>query len=188
MTSLTRDLLQHLDLHRSALREAVETVPVPARGRQPAPDRWSVAEVLEHLSIVEARIADMFATAAQAAREAGRLRTTDPPEVQPMLDVADLLDRSRKLVAGEPSVPPGKLDAAAALDALERERVRFKDAILAADDLALDESTSSHRRLGMLNMYQWVLFAGAHEGRHAAQIREIAASIGDSAAGPIGSA
>lgn len=42
-----------LNADRRALRAAVERVPASLRTVKPAPDRWSVAEVLEHLSIVE---------------------------------------------------------------------------------------------------------------------------------------
>ena len=94
-----------------------------------------------------------------------------------LLDVTRLLDRTRRIVAGEASIPPGRLDAAAAMERLEAERTRFKDLIAASDDLALEDSTFDHPRLGRLNMYQWAVFAGAHEGRHAAQIREVASSL-----------
>jgi hypothetical protein len=34
-----------------------------------------------------------------------------------------------------------------------------------------------HPALGDQNLYQWIAFVGAHESRHAAQIREIAAAL-----------
>ena len=87
------------------------------------------------------------------------------------------LTAQQRRVAGEASRPQGLLDAAAALTRLEGERAKFRDAVIAADDLALDDAVTSHPRLGALNMYQWVLFTGAHESRHAAQIREIGESL-----------
>ncbi len=32
-------------------------------------------------------------------------------------------------------------------------------------------------RFGELNLHQWLLFLGAHEARHTAQVRETAASV-----------
>jgi hypothetical protein len=34
-----------------------------------------------------------------------------------------------------------------------------------------------HPRFGPLTGYQWIAFSGAHEARHAAQIREIAEQL-----------
>jgi hypothetical protein len=40
------------------------------------------------------------------------------------------------------------------------------------DGLAIAGIVFPHRLLGPLNLYQWVIFMGAHELRHAQQIRE----------------
>jgi len=63
----TKELLDHLADHRAELRRAVDAVPVERRELRPAPDRWSAAEVLEHLAIVERRVADGFASQVRAA-------------------------------------------------------------------------------------------------------------------------
>jgi hypothetical protein len=93
------------------------------------------------------------------------------------LDVADLLDRSVRRVSGESSLPPGQLDAAAAWARLEWERVRLRQIVIAADGLALGDLSAPHARLGPLNLYQWLIFLGGHEGRHALQIREVGEAL-----------
>src|SRR6266850_733005 len=50
------EVLNYLDTERSALREAVELVPAAARNQSPGADRWSVAQVLQHLAGVENRV------------------------------------------------------------------------------------------------------------------------------------
>ena len=54
----------------------------------------------------------------------------------------------------------------------------LRGAVDRADGLAIGEVTAPHPFLGSLNLYQWLIFLGAHEARHAAQIREIAGSAG----------
>jgi hypothetical protein len=49
--------------------------------------------------------------------------------------------------------------------------------VRATDGLALGGVLATHPRLGSLNVYQWVLFVGGHETRHAAQIREIGEAL-----------
>ncbi|HSP62293.1 MAG TPA: DinB family protein, partial [Pyrinomonadaceae bacterium] len=50
------EVLNYLDGERSALREAVELVSPELRDQSPGPDRWSVAQVLQHLASIENRI------------------------------------------------------------------------------------------------------------------------------------
>jgi hypothetical protein len=45
------------------------------------------------------------------------------------------------------------------------------------DGLALGRVTRAHPTLGPLNRYQWVLFVGQHEARHAAQLQDIARQL-----------
>ena len=52
----TEELLTHLEETRAALHAAVDAVPSSLRETRPAADRWSVAEVLEHLGRVEEQI------------------------------------------------------------------------------------------------------------------------------------
>src|SRR5436190_23217620 len=68
MASHTEELLNHLEQTRTALRDAVDSVPARHREQRVAPDRWSVAEVLEQLAIVERRIAGRRADALTPAR------------------------------------------------------------------------------------------------------------------------
>jgi hypothetical protein len=73
MHSRTRELLDYLESQRAVLRDAFEAVPPALRDRPPAPDRWSTAGVVEHLAILEQRIAGMFiAKIAAGAPKASR--------------------------------------------------------------------------------------------------------------------
>jgi hypothetical protein len=172
----TAELLRYLDAQREALRAAVDLVPPERRERSPAPGRWSVAEILEHLSLVEGSITRLFAVRLAEARERGLSEETETTPVLSTFDLAKLLDRSYQVPASEAAQPPGKLDATAAWAALEAARQAFRETILSGDGLALGEVVHPrpHPVFGVLNLYQWVAFAGGHEARHAAQIREIA--------------
>jgi uncharacterized damage-inducible protein DinB len=174
----TREVLDFLDEQRATLERAVAAVPPAMRDRRLAPDRWSVAEVLEHLALVEGRIMGMLDAQLAAARANGLGTERGTTPVVPTLDVAGLLDRSRKLTASEVSQPRGALGADDAWAALAARRAATRAAILAADGLALSEVKSTHPRIGTLDLYQWLVFLGGHEARHAAQVREIADARG----------
>ena len=169
----TRELLDQLDTERAALRDAVQQVPAPLRDQRPSSDRWSVAEVLEHLTLIENRVALVLIKGFDDLRARNLAPEQEKSSVLSMINRTLILDRTRPITAGEAVRPHGELDAAKAWSALEEARRLLREAVQASDGLPLGEITQKHPVLGPLNLYQWVLFVAAHEGRHAAQIREI---------------
>jgi hypothetical protein len=169
-------MVSHLDRERSALLSAVNSIPADARERRPGPDRWSVAEILEHLSMVERRITALITKVVAGARARGLASERDASPVMPSVPVQMLVDRSRTLTASEAVTPTGDLGVVAAMGALEAAREELRAVIVAIDGLALGDVVHPHPVLGPINIYQWIGFIGSHEARHAAQIREIASS------------
>lgn len=168
----TRELLDYLDRQRDVLRVAFDGVPPPLRDRVPAPGRWSTAGVIEHLAIVEEGVAKRLAARIAEARaeSLGPETTTDP--VLPTLDIAHLLDRTTRFTAREALLPTG-LRADAAWAALEHAGDAVRETLKANDGLALGAVSMPHPRFGPTPLYYFFAFVGAHEARHAAQIREI---------------
>src|SRR5204862_7040487 len=138
--------------------------------------RWSVAEVLEHLALVEARFRTMLADRLNEAKAAGVAPESETSPIVGTCDVASLLDRSDKHVAPDAVVPQGN-DWQAAWNTLEAARQSFLDVYRNADGLALGDVIYQHPRLGKLNFYQWGVWLGAHEARHTEQIHEISATL-----------
>lgn len=171
------ELLKHIDNQRAELLAAVDTVSPSDRGRRPRPEVWSVAEVLEHLVMVEQGVARLI------ARRIDKMKETLPKETdtEPLfgsLDRFALLDRENYMEAPDLVRPTGTLPAEEAVPALSESRLALRAALEAGDGLALGAVSAPHVLLGPLTLYQWVLFIGQHECRHAAQIREIGASLG----------
>jgi hypothetical protein len=169
----TSEVLRHLDTQHQRLRKAVDSVPRARREVKPSPERWSVAEVIEHLSIVETRIERVFAKKLDEARAAGLGPERDASSVLGAFDMDRVLDRTRRITAAEAALPSGKLDADAAWEALERARETLCASVRASDGLALGEVIHPHPVLGPINLYQWIAFVGGHEARHAAQVLEL---------------
>jgi hypothetical protein len=170
MHAITRELLAYLDEQRSVLKAAFESVPLELRDRPPAPERWSPANVVEHLAIVETRISKLLSDCIEEAR-AGLPPETRADPILPTIDYQRMYDRSTRVKAPEPVIPSG-LNAAAAWNALEDAGSKMRALLVANDGLALSSVTHPHPRFGLLSVYQWVAFLGAHEVRHAEQIRE----------------
>jgi DinB superfamily len=177
MQTRIREVLEHLDSSRRNLRDAVAAVPPERRQAKPSLDAWSVAEVLEHLSIVETNITGLLQRTIGDGREGGLGAETEVSSIVDPRHAAKVMDRTSKIVASEASAPKAGLSSPAAWEALERSREGLCRVIVDADGLALAEVTAQHRVLGPLNAYEWFAFVGNHESRHAAQIRQIGASL-----------
>ena len=98
------EVLNYLDSERTALREAVESVPTELRDQAPGPDRWSVALVLQHLVIIEKRIAVGLTKWIIDAQAKGLEPETETSSVLNSLDLALIEDRSRPRKAPEEAV------------------------------------------------------------------------------------
>jgi uncharacterized damage-inducible protein DinB len=168
------EALDYLDKERADLREAVERVPPTQREQSPGPERWSVAQVLQHLALIEKRITKLVSKRIAEARAAGLGPELETSPVLNIRHAAKIADRSFRVTAPEEIRPPSDVDAASAWAALEQSRAALREAILSGDGLALGEVMHPHPVLGEINLYQWILFLGSHEVRHTAQVREIA--------------
>ena len=172
----SQEILTCLECELSALRQAVDGIPPERRSERPAPNRWSVAEVLEHLAAVEKSIVKACTRQLAAARESGLSQESDTSSVLDQLPIADVANRDRAVEAPERLHPRGN-DADAAWREIEAARARLIEFVNASDGLALGQVSFPHPALGSLNLYQWLLFAAGHHARHAAQIREIAQQL-----------
>ena len=170
MHSITLELLTYLDEQRSALKSAFESIPAEMRDQAPAPERWSPANVVEHLAIVEARVSKILSERIEEARSGLSAQTSSGP-ILPTIDYKKIYDRSVRVKAPETAIPTG-LDAASAWSALENAGSMMRAMLKVNDGLALSSVIHPHPRFGPLSVYEWVAFLGAHEVRHAAQIRE----------------
>jgi hypothetical protein len=178
MHSRIQEVLSYLDSRRADLRAAIDAVPAGRREARPAADRWSTAEVVEHLAMVEGRMArGIFARRIDEARANGIGPERDTSPVAPSFDVAPVRDRTKARVAPEAVVPPGTRNLDQAWAELEQIRAGLRSTLMGADGLALGEIRHSHPTLGDMNLYQWALWIGGHEARHTEQIREIAGQL-----------
>lgn len=171
------EVFARLDRARDDLRAAVELVPRELRRRRPAADRWSVTEVVEHLSLAERRFCDRLRTAISEAQASGLGAETEPRSPLPDRVATLLADRVNRRMAPEFIQPKGELDDAQAWAALEQVRSEFRAMLAAVDGLALGKVTSDHPVMGTLNAYQWVELVAGHEARHTEQVREVASHL-----------
>ncbi|HEX2644812.1 MAG TPA: DinB family protein [Thermoanaerobaculia bacterium] len=139
-----------------------------------APDRWSIAEVAEHITISEETILGLVTDRILKAppAPAGGETVTDEKVIQ------TLTDRSSKVQAPEMLKPVGKWANQAELtQTFEQRRAKTLDYVKTTQD-DLRGHAGPHPLLGTIDGYQWVLLLAAHSARHTAQIEEVKTAPG----------
>jgi DinB superfamily len=172
------ELIEFLGVHRRGVYEAVAAVPASLRDRKPAPDRWSVAEVVEHLTIVEQRVAALLTMRVTAARASG---VGPDPETSSVVESYPnphaVIDRTRRASAPSLVQPTGTVDTTTGTRALVQAHAAMVSALQNASGVSLTEMMQTHPVFGPLNLYHFIVALGLHDQRHAAQIREIGESF-----------
>lgn len=174
----TTELLAHLDATRGELLAALDAAPSQLYAKKPGPDAWSVAEIFEHLAIVEARLGELLGAALAKATAAGPLPADiETSSILATLDGERIRDREQRLAARTNVQPSGSVTVAVSLAALDRSRGALRALTLAADGLDTRSVCAPHPYFGELTLHQWIAFLGLHEARHAAQVRAVIAEL-----------
>jgi hypothetical protein len=161
---------QYLESTKKNIQEATKGLSEAQWNFKPAPDRWSVAQVMEHIAAAEdfirGNITEKVMTAPpDASRD---IKKTDEAVL------AMIPDRSHKAQAPEPLVPSNRYGSPeGSLKHFLEARATTEAFLKNTPDLRAHAADSP---LGMkLDAYEWVLFIAAHSDRHTKQILEVKA-------------
>jgi hypothetical protein len=138
---------------------------------KPGPDRWSVAEVMEHIAAAEDLLFDL--TTKQVMNAPPRPDGDDVKAIDEIV-LAKIPDRTVKQQAPEPLKPTNRYGSPdAAVKHFVESRDKTIDFLRKTPDLrahAIDSPIGKK-----LDAYQWILFIAAHSERHTKQINEVKA-------------
>jgi hypothetical protein len=162
--------LQYLESTKKNVLEATRGLSEAQWNFKAAPDRWSVAQVVEHIAAAEDLIRGMLVEKVMVAPagEAGRdVQKTD----EAVLSMVP--DRTHKAQAPEPLVPTNRFGSPeASIKHFVESRATTEDFLKTTTGLR-DHVTDSP--MGKLDGYQFVLLIAAHSERHTKQINEVKA-------------
>jgi hypothetical protein len=162
--------LAQLERTRAGLIEATQGLSEAQWKFKPAPDRWSVAEVVEHIALTEDLLFENISKNVMNAPAGAPGRDYKAAD---KLVVTAIADRTNKVKAPDVLVPTGRWSPREALDQFLKSRARTVEFLQATPGLRDHVADSP---LGQpLDAYQWVLYASAHSERHTKQILEVKA-------------
>jgi hypothetical protein len=166
------EIVRYVDDRRVDLESAAMRLPYERWTERPSAESWSVAQVFDHLHLTESGIARLLAKRIARAKESGLGPEQSIDSIMGALDFFPVVEGPKRQ-APAIVVPRAEARAPDVHEALRSSRADLHAALRDGDGLALGEVTATHPALGVINLYQWVLFVGQHEARHARQVEQI---------------
>lgn len=170
LTAIERQrLAAHLEMTERWLLDEVSGLSPAQLDYRPAPNVWSVRDVVDHLVVVGTIYWDDLQAALKGSVSERRTFQSD----------ADILwygiDRTRRETAIPPELPKGRAkDIQVALKAFRGDHARLTEFIRTTTQDLRGHVVERQQ----CDAYQWALLISTHEQRHILQIREIKAHPG----------
>jgi hypothetical protein len=181
------DIYAANDRIRQRLAARVENLDEAQQHFRPSDNAWSVAQIIEHLSIIEGRMVQLLgmllhkteSAAATASASTGGHTNADanansPRPFKPFsFDQLAAENMDRKFDAPEFLIPTGGLSVSDSLARMQTTRAALNDLRPRLEAADTEVATYPHPAFGDLNTGQWLAFVGLHEGRHLRQIERL---------------
>jgi uncharacterized damage-inducible protein DinB len=171
MAAKLDSILSNLAKTQTGLLRAADSVPAEDWKTRPAEGRWSAAELVAHLMMVERAVIE----------KADKVSQKSPKQISllkkihlPMALVASRVIRRKAPVPVDPQMLREKEIMLAEMRTVRERSLAFLEETRGRD---LGQYCWAHPALGTLSIYGWLKFIAAHEVRHTKQMREIAKDL-----------
>lgn len=174
LTAQERDAaIKQFETTRDNFLKSIAGLSVKQWTFKPGPDRWSVAEVAEHITISELTLGGLVQQ--KIAQSPATPEKRDQVKGKDEMILQKVPDRSHKAQAPEFLKPTGRWATEADLvKAFNEARAANIDYVRTTND-DLRDHFFDHPAFGTLDGYQWLLLISAHSARHTEQIEEVKA-------------
>lgn len=138
---------------------------------KPAADRWSIAETMEHIIVVERALLERVS---EEVMKSPPLTKLDPDrKTTDQFVLRAIADRSKKATAPDAVLPTKRWTPQELADQFLKVRTRTVEYLQTTPGLRDHAAESPLGRT--LDGYQWLLYISAHSERHTKQILEVKA-------------
>ncbi len=164
---------KYLAESEAELMKAIEKLSEAQWKFKPAPEKWSVGEVAEHIVLAEGLL---FAMVEKAMADKPNAEWETKTKGKTELLERILVNRTGRAQAPEQIVPSGKLSRDEVIAKFKEVRARTNK-FASNFDQPLKDHTADHMFpvFGTLNGYQWLIYVPLHNIRHNQQINEVKA-------------
>lgn len=164
--------LKYLESTRQGVLDATKGLSAAQWNFKTAPDRWSIAEVVEHIAAAEDFL---FGNITEKVMKAPARTGNDDVKAIDQLVLTAVPDRSHKAQAPEPLKPTNRFGSPeASLKHFAESRERTEDFLKKTNDLRAHAGAATDSPFGkQMDAYEWILFIAGHSERHTKQILEV---------------
>lgn len=175
--STVEEIFTALDKSRGKLTDTVSTLTDEDASFKTAPEKWSTANIVEHLAKTEEGLS---ATIAKFLAKAEAANIPSTGKIEPPVSFAEITGtyKEMKFEAPEFIRPSGTVALADSLARLENSRAALKALRPRLEAVDLSGARFPHPAFGPMNLYYWLAFIGLHELHHLKQINDILANRG----------
>ena len=170
------DIYEANDRIRTKLRETLASVTESQAVAMPDGEKWSIAQIAEHVSMVGNgmhRICAKLLSKAEASGQVSDGAVDLNSFAEKALGIADV-----KLEAPEIVQPSGSRSVAESVSSLDETQAAFHALKPLFEKYDAREPKFPHPYLGDMTAVEWLAMYGAHERRHLKQIERILDRIG----------
>lgn len=168
------EIFTSMDETRARLIERVNALGAGEESARRNGEGWSVAEIVEHLSMIEKQIVKLT-NLLLAKAEANGAQASERFEPVALDEIIERSQRE-KYQSPETARPSGNVslqDSLAVMQATRESLRGLRPRLEAANPASV---SWPHPVFGALNLYEWLVMIGVHEDRHLRQIEDALAS------------
>ena len=161
---------------RSSLIATVVAISSDEASVLPDGEQWNIAQIVEHLSMVDFGISRICAKLLEAARASGKL-SDGSINISEDFNAKSAMVGGIKVEAPERVQPTGKVTIAEALDKIKANGSAFSEMRGDLEKHDLSDAKFPHPFFGEITAAEWLIVAGGHESRHTKQIERLIEKI-----------
>ena len=162
---------------RTRLRDAVSRLSEAQASALPEGEKWTVAQIVEHIAMVDEATAKICARLLKRAQEAGKISdgmvNISENFLQKGLEIATMKVEAPSFVQ-----PSGKQSIQESLEKLGRTSEQVAELRPLFETVHSTEFTFPHPFFGEITAHEWLSLKGGHELRHLKQIEKVLGKMG----------
>lgn len=167
-------LVQYLQETRRKLWDEVAGLSEAQMKFKPGVNRWSIAEITEHLAIAENTVYSLVTEKIMKSPARPELKGEKGPRLKDVAIVMAITNRAARRFTAPEIVRPKSMfatgtEAISGFDKARAKTIAYAETV--TDDLRCH--FADNPVFGAIDAYQWLLFIGAHTERHLEQIAEV---------------
>ena len=168
------DICSHKRATLARIIEVVGVLSIEQSNQRPIGGGWTIAEIIEHLSIVDGQMLQLVSALLRKSENATDARPSSSTFVISLDTLAQQFGTQRIATRDnfQPTGRPSIAQSLASLNDTQEQLCNLSPRLISVD---LCGVTFPHWFLGPLNLGQWLAFIGYHEQRHLNQVLSILA-------------